>query len=746
MGVNAFLVEARRRAFLFVVSLGIVASAACAGGSGDVGDSRGGSSSAPKDDLGRASPAITPIYGVDYSWYRPAPSSLVADGYRFVARYLSNDTTGKNLSLGEAQALEAAGLDIVSNWEDGAENALDGYNQGVTDAQTAQSQATADGAPATRPIYFSIDFDAESAQAAAVDAYFQGVASVIGLARTGAYGGYFIINQLFNAGLITWGWQTYAWSGTPTQWDPRAQFRQIENGIAGSEMDLDEAVATDFGQWGPGVAPPPPACTNQCTDWPRVGIAAAPTGEGYWIVDGGGHVYPNGNAQFFGDLSGVSLNKPVVGIAATPAGQGYWVVAADGGVFSFGNAAFYGSTGGVVLNKPVVGMAATPDGAGYWLVAADGGIFSYGSAQFYGSMGSQTLNKPVVGMAATPTGKGYWLVAADGGIFSFGDAVFQGSTGSQTLNAPVVGMAATATGQGYWLVAADGGVFTFGNAFFYGSAGSVALAQPMVGLAATPGDGGYWLVGGDGGIFTYGDAAYEGNGLGESCSGNVPQQCILGSSGCYVLQAAAACAAGDVCDHGTCQATCTDACTSGTSRCSGANLELCGHFGSVPCNTWGAATACPTGQSCTGDVCSSPACTDACEPGAIECQGGSLLTCTSETDGGCHAWSAPNACQPGQTCAASGCVTVALPDGGEDEGGSVALGEDGGIVGVAGEDGGVIETGGEDAGDGGTASRVSTAAASCKCSAVGRAGGPSSGAWGLFAVAGLALGARRRRR
>ena len=236
----------------------------------------------------RASPAITPIYGVDYSWYRPAPSSLVADGYRFVARYLSNDTTGKNLSLGEAQALEAAGLDIVSNWEDGAENALDGYNQGVTDAQTAQSQATADGAPATRPIYFSIDFDAESAQAAAVDAYFQGVASVIGLARTGAYGGYFIINQLFNAGLITWGWQTYAWSGTPTQWDPRAQFRQIENGIAGGEMDLDEAVATDFGQWGPGVAPPPPACTNQCTDWPRVGIAAAPTGEGYSIVDGGG--------------------------------------------------------------------------------------------------------------------------------------------------------------------------------------------------------------------------------------------------------------------------------------------------------------------------------------------------------------------------------------------------------------------------------------------------------------------------
>ena len=90
----------------------------------------------------------------------------------------------------------------------------------------------------------------------------------------------------------------------------------------------------------------PPPCTDACFAWPRVGIAGAPTGDGYWIANAAGHVYPNGNASFFGDLTGVSLAQPIVGIAATPSGQGYWMVAADGGVFTFGSAGFHGSKGG----------------------------------------------------------------------------------------------------------------------------------------------------------------------------------------------------------------------------------------------------------------------------------------------------------------------------------------------------------------------------------------------------------------
>jgi N-acetylmuramoyl-L-alanine amidase/ribosomal protein L24E len=204
-------------------------------------------------------------------------------------------------------------------------------------------------------------------------------------------------------------------------------------------------------------------------------------------------VVPFGDASL-GPTALESAKTPVVGMAATPSGNGYWLVAADGGVFTFGDANFYGSEGAATLNKPIVGMAATPDGHGYWLVASDGGIFTFGDASFYGSTGALTLNKPIVGMAATPDGHGYWLVASDGGIFTFGDAQFHGSEGGTALVAPIVGMAATPSGNGYWLVASDGGVFTFGDAPFFGSEGGAQLVAPVVGLAATPDGQGYWLV------------------------------------------------------------------------------------------------------------------------------------------------------------------------------------------------------------------------------------------------------------
>jgi len=198
---------------------------------------------------------------------------------------------------------------------------------------------------------------------------------------------------------------------------------------------------------------------------PTVGMAATPTGQGYWVARADGSLAALGDAPARGSLAGTRLAAPVRRIVATPSGQGYWLVAADGGIFAFGDATFHGSMGGVPLNAPIVGMAPTPTGRGYWLAAADGGIFAFGDAAFAGSAGGLRLNAPVVGMTPTPSGHGYWMVGTDGGIFAFGDAAFHGSTGSLRLNAPIVGMAADAVTGGYWLVAADGGIFAFGAPF-----------------------------------------------------------------------------------------------------------------------------------------------------------------------------------------------------------------------------------------------------------------------------------------
>ena len=233
----------------------------------------------------------------------------------------------------------------------------------------------------------------------------------------------------------------------------------------------------------------------------------------------------NADVVAFGDAAGVGstgvLNRPIVGLAATPSGNGYWVVATDGGIFAFGDAHYFGSTGGIVLNQPIVGMAATPDGGGYWFVASDGGVFSYGDAAFHGSTGNIHLNQPIVGMAPTPSGNGYWLVARDGGIFAFGDAAFHGSTGNIHLNQPIVGMAAHPGGDGYWFVAADGGIFAFGDAAFHGSTADLPITGTIAAMAATPDGQGYWLTTAQGAVYNFGDALSEGG-----LTGTVPQPVV----------------------------------------------------------------------------------------------------------------------------------------------------------------------------------------------------------------------------
>jgi len=198
--------------------------------------------------------------GIDYAWHGGLNvAAMKTAGVQFVCRYLSHDG-GKNLGLNEKNALNSSGIAVVVVWESTANRALQGHAAGVADAAEARKQADSLGMQGV-PIYFAADWDVTEGQQAAVDAYLDGAASVIGHARTGLYGGYWPVKRAFDHGKIAYGWQTYAWSGG--HWDGRAQLRQTKNDVkvAGLSCDWDESTHSDFGQWPrPGAAPPhPPA-------------------------------------------------------------------------------------------------------------------------------------------------------------------------------------------------------------------------------------------------------------------------------------------------------------------------------------------------------------------------------------------------------------------------------------------------------------------------------------------------------
>jgi hypothetical protein len=254
------------------------------------------------------------------------------------------------------------------------------------------------------------------------------------------------------------------------------------------------------------VAPPGPLSTVPSPVLVPTGggVAATPTGAGYWVLDPEGQLSEHGNAGDFGSTNSTLLNARVVAVNSTADGDGYWLAAADGGVFAFGDAGFYGSTGGRALNAPVVAMARTVDNGGYLLAAADGGVFAFGDAKFVGSLSGTHLNQPVTSMVSSPDGKGYLLAAADGGVFAFGDARFYGSLGAVDLNRHIVGITSTPTGKGYWLLGANGAVYAFGDARFYGSLGK-NRATDIVGIVADA-NLGYRLITAQGYAIAFGAA------------------------------------------------------------------------------------------------------------------------------------------------------------------------------------------------------------------------------------------------
>lgn len=198
------------------------------------------------------------LQGVDYSYSGPMTGvDARTNGLAFVCRYVSSPGQGKNIRQSEVDDFKANGVGIVIVFENGTSSALGGYAQGVSDAVAADGQVNSLGL-AGIPVFFVVDFDAQPSQYGALDTYFRGVAATLGVARTGAYAGYYPIKHLLDNSIIRYAWQAVAWSNGNI--DPRVHiFQDAGATLAGVDVDRDRTICsdTDFGQWNHSLTTPP---------------------------------------------------------------------------------------------------------------------------------------------------------------------------------------------------------------------------------------------------------------------------------------------------------------------------------------------------------------------------------------------------------------------------------------------------------------------------------------------------------
>jgi hypothetical protein len=175
---------------------------------------------------------------------------IAAAGYGFAARYLVPDGYIKHISRVEAEAITAAGMNIVSVFETSAAKPLGGAIAGKGDAQSALACARKIGQPKGSAIYFTADCDVTTAsQLDAIENYLRAATSVLGDEYTvGIYGEYSVIEEMCGRKACKHFWQTLAWSGGKKS--AHANIYQWKNGqnVAGVQVDLNESYGGE-GWW-----------------------------------------------------------------------------------------------------------------------------------------------------------------------------------------------------------------------------------------------------------------------------------------------------------------------------------------------------------------------------------------------------------------------------------------------------------------------------------------------------------------
>lgn len=219
--------------------------------------------------------AAAPPQLIDFAARQIPAEQIRAAGYRGVVNYVSLSRPGssfgaKPITRSYADSLIAAGLAIVSNYQYGKPGGsapsdfTRGYTGGVADARTAWGLHTAAGGGQSAPIFFTIDEDInrDTWNHTALP-WFRGINSVLGVARTGVYGGVRVCQWAAADGVVgssstpgrRWLWQTKAWSGSQVHPAAVLYQRVVSTAsnpgpkVGGLEVDVNDVLAPDCGQW-----------------------------------------------------------------------------------------------------------------------------------------------------------------------------------------------------------------------------------------------------------------------------------------------------------------------------------------------------------------------------------------------------------------------------------------------------------------------------------------------------------------
>ncbi|WP_434086234.1 DUF1906 domain-containing protein [Mycobacterium lentiflavum] len=219
--------------------------------------------------------ATAPPQLIDFAAHQIPAQQIRAAGYSGVVNYVSMSRPGssfgaKPITRSYADSLKSAGLVIVSNYQYGKPGSsapsdfTRGYAGGVADARTAWQLHTTAGGGESAPIFFTIDEDInrDTWNHTALQ-WFRGINSVLGVQRTGVYGGVRVCQWAADDGVVgssstpgrRWLWQTRAWSGTQVHPAAVLYQRVVSTAsnpgpkVGGLEVDVNDVLAPDCGQW-----------------------------------------------------------------------------------------------------------------------------------------------------------------------------------------------------------------------------------------------------------------------------------------------------------------------------------------------------------------------------------------------------------------------------------------------------------------------------------------------------------------